>query len=61
MIIKYFLEREKPTFKVETRKLRYKVTCYLLINDVLYKHNHLFLYLKYLEREKIEYMLRETH
>lgn len=56
-----FQDREEPALKVNVRKLKFKTTHYLLIDKVLYKCGHSFLYLRCLAREEIEYALREVH
>lgn len=60
-IIIYLQKGEELTFKVEARKLWYKVAHYLLINSMLYKHDHSLPYLRCLAREEVEYVLREIH
>lgn len=51
----------EPTFKEEARKLRYRDSYYLLIDDVLYKQGHLLPLLKCLDDKEANYMLKKIY
>lgn len=60
-IIQYLQDGEEPTSREEARKLRYKASHYVLINNMLYKRDHSLPLLRCLDPKEANYVLREIH
>ena len=60
-IIRYLRNGDLSSDKSETRRLKYKVARYYLIEDTLYRRGFTFPYLKCLGDEQAEYVMREIH
>lgn len=60
-MIRYLQDREESTSKAETQKLKYKVSYYVLIDNILYKRGHSLLLLQCLDGEATKYVLRQIH
>lgn len=58
-IVRYLREKVEPTSMEEAKNLKYKALHYVLIDDVLYKQGHSLPFLRCLNREEFDYMLRE--
>ena len=61
LIISYLKDRILPEGKGEARKLRVRLTRYVLLNDALYKRGFSQPYLRCLSPDEANYMLREVH
>ena len=60
-IVSYLKEGKLPEGKDEARKLRVRVTRYVLMDEVLYKRGFSQLYLRCLAPDEANYVLREVH
>lgn len=60
-IIKYLKNGELPENKDETRKVKIRMSQYLLLDDILYKRSFTLSLLKCLSEEEADYVLREIH
>lgn len=60
-IIWYLCDEVESTSKGEARKLNYKASHYVLIDDMLYKRGHSMPLLKCLDHDEVNYMLRKGH
>ena len=61
LIISYLKDRILPEGKGEAKKLRVRLTRYVLLNDALYKRGFSQPYLRCLSPEEANYVLREVH
>ncbi|XP_024039539.1 uncharacterized protein LOC112098145 [Citrus clementina] len=60
-IIRYLKDGDLPSDKSEARRLKYKAARYCLIQDTLYRRGFTIPYLKCLESNEAEYVMREIH
>ncbi|KAM2042051.1 hypothetical protein ACFX16_035790 [Malus domestica] len=60
-IYKFFAHGTLPNDKVQAKQIRYKATCYLIINDQLYKWGFNLPYLRCLTPAEAKIVLREIH
>ncbi|KAM2532092.1 hypothetical protein PS1_000745 [Malus domestica] len=60
-IYRFLAHGTLPNDKVQAKHIRYKATCYLIINDQLYKRGFNLPYLKCLTPTEAEIVLREIH
>lgn len=60
LIILYLRDRVGPTSKEEARKLRYKASHYVLIDNVLYKREHSLPLLRCLDHDETNYVSRKV-
>ena len=60
-IVQYLKEGWLPEDKAETRKMQIRVTCFVIIDDVLYKRGYSLPYIRCASSEETDYMLREIH
>ncbi|KAM1349322.1 hypothetical protein ACFX10_003471 [Malus domestica] len=61
MIYRFIAHGTLPNDKVQAKQIRYKATCYLIINDQLYKRGFNLPYLRCLTPVEAETVLREIH
>ena len=60
-IIRYLKEGWLPEDKAKARKIQIRVTRFVIIDDVLYRQGYSLLYLRCLNSEEADYVLREIH
>ncbi|KAM2951284.1 hypothetical protein COP2_000801 [Malus domestica] len=60
-IYRFLAHGTLPNDKVQAKQIRYKATCYLIINDQLYKRGFNLPYLRCLTPAEAEIVLREIH
>ena len=60
-ITKYLEDETLPTDVVEARKLKVKATKFILLQGVLYRRGFSLPYLRYLDKLKVEYVIKEVH
>lgn len=61
LIVRYLWDKVEPTSKEKSKKLRYRAFHYLLIDGVLYKQGQSLPFLRCLDDEEADYVLREIH
>ena len=61
LIVSYLKDRRLPEGKDEARKLRVKSAKYVLMDEVLYKRGFSQPYLRCLDPDEVNYVLREVH
>lgn len=60
-IILFLKEGRLPEDKSEAQKVQIKFTCFIIIDDVLYRRGHPYPYLRCTDPEESNYILREIH
>lgn len=60
-IIRYLCGGLESTSKEEVHKLRYRVSHYVLIGDVLYKRDHSLPFFRCLDHDEADYVLRKVY
>ncbi|KAM1589583.1 hypothetical protein ACFX10_028457 [Malus domestica] len=60
-IYRFLAHGTLPNDKVQAKQIRYKVTCYLIINDQLYKRGFNLPYLRCLTPAEAKTVIREIH
>ena len=60
-IVRYLKEGWLLKDKTEVRKIQIRATCFVIIDDVLYKQGYSLPYLKYANSKEADYVLREIH